>query len=84
MKTKILLSVAFSILAGNVFAADGAEHLKQYQVAENGSEHVGQNRLASDGADYLKAYRTAQVIDFKTTNAVAEVRSEFGSQYQRY
>jgi len=49
---------------------------------------VGADRVATDGSDHLKAYRTAQPdglsIGLKTTNAVAEIRSEFGSQYQRY
>jgi len=88
MKVRILLGLAFSVLAANVFAADGAERLKQFQSAQFSSQQAAQDQLASDGADHLKAYQTAErgalSIDLKTTDAVADVRNEFGSQYQRY
>lgn len=85
MKRQIILGLALSVIAAtNVFAADGAEHLKQFQTAEGGSQHVSHHQLASDGSDHLKAFQTAQVVDLKNANVLAEVRSEFGSQYQRY
>jgi hypothetical protein len=88
MKRQILLSIALSVLAANVFAADGAEHLKQFQTAQAGSHIVNQQRVASDGSDHLKAFRTAErgavSFDLKSAETVADVRSEFGSQYQRY
>ncbi|MFJ3470331.1 hypothetical protein ACIPO9_00220 [Pseudomonas sp. NPDC090203] len=84
MKRQILLSIALSVLAANVFAADGAEHLKQYQGAQI-SAPVTQEQVAADGADHLKAFQTASVtFDAKNAETVAEVRSEFGSQFQRY
>ena len=88
MKRQILLSIALSVLAAHVFAADGAEHLKQFQTAQSGSQMVTQESVASDGSDHLKAFQTAErgavSFDLKSAETVAEVRSEFGSQYQRY
>jgi hypothetical protein len=84
MKRQILLSIALSVLAANVFAADGAEHLKQYQGAQI-TAPATQEQVAADGADHLKAFQTASVtFDAKNAETVAEVRSEFGSQFQRY
>jgi hypothetical protein len=84
MKRQILLSIALSVLAANVFAADGAEHLKEYQSARMNAQ-VTQEQVASDGSDHLKAFQTASVnFDAKNAETVAEVRSEFGSQFQRY
>jgi len=85
MKRQILLSIALSVLAANVFAADGAEHLKQYQSAQFSAPAATQEQVASDGSDHLKAFQTASVtFDAKNAETVAEVRSEFGSQFQRY
>jgi len=51
-------------------------------------QQVAQDAVASDGSDHLNAFRTAErgalSIDLKSAETVAEVRSEFGSQYQRY
>lgn len=88
MKRQIFLGIAFSVLAANVFAADGSEHLKQFQTAQVSVQQVAQDSVASDGADHLNAFRTAErgalSIDLKNAETVAEVRSEFGSQYHRY
>lgn len=88
MKRQILLSLALSALAANVFAADGAEHLKQFQTAQAGSHIVSQQSVASDGSDHLQAFRTAErdavSFDVKSAETVADVRSEFGSPFQRY
>jgi hypothetical protein len=88
MKRQILLSIALSVLAAHVFAADGAEHLKQFQTAQSGSQMVSQESVASDGSDHLKAFRTAERgavnFDLRSAETVADVRAEFGSQYQRY
>jgi hypothetical protein len=88
MKRQILLSIALSVLAANVFAADGAEHLKQFQTAQAGSHIVNQQSVASDGSDHLNAFRTAErgavSVDLTSAETVADVRSAFGSAFQRY
>ena len=83
-----VLIAASSAGFAHVFAADGAEHLKQFQTAQSGSQMVTQESVASDGSDHLKAFRTAERgavnFDLKSAETVADVRAEFGSQYQRY
>lgn len=82
MKRQIILSIAFSVLAVNAFAASPAQPVvstptPHVQVAEGGSDHLKQNRVADGGFERLN-------IDLKSAVIVADNRSEFGSQYQRY
>ncbi|SFB35866.1 hypothetical protein SAMN03159488_03247, partial [Pseudomonas sp. NFIX10] len=48
MKRQVILSLAFSVLAANVFAASS-----QPVVAEGGSDRLIENRVAEGGADRL-------------------------------
>jgi len=85
MKPVLTFTLALSLLAtGSAFATpqtvtsheratvaqDGAEHARDHnlRMAENGSEHV----------------LPRQHMDRQGVIYVAEVRKEFGSQYQRY
>jgi len=82
MKRQIILSIAFSVLAVNAFAASSAQPIVSSQnqhvlVVEGGSDHLQHNRVADGGLERLN-------IDLKSAAIVADNRSEFGSQYQRY
>ena len=43
MKRQIILGLAFSVLAANVFAEGGSDRLQQNRVAEGGSDRLTQN-----------------------------------------
>jgi len=79
-------------------AQDGAEHAhdRQMRMAQDGAEHAHdrQMRMAQDGAEHahdrqMRMSENTPVMSHQFADAsgamyVAEVRSEFGSQYQRY
>ncbi|WP_338107737.1 hypothetical protein, partial [Pseudomonas corrugata] len=68
MKRQIILSLAFSVLAANVFAASshqvvaegGSDRLIENRVAEGGSDRLNQNRVAEGGSDRLNQNRVAE------------------------
>ncbi len=67
MKRQLLLSVAFSVLAANVFAASSA----QPAVAEGGSDRLIESRIVEGGSDRLIDSRVAEggsdrLIDSRT------------------
>ena len=57
MKRQIILGLAFSVLAANVFAASQAHSVNTAQhqpvIAEGGSDRLQQNRIAEGGSDRL-------------------------------
>ena len=68
MKRQVILSLAFSVLAANVFAASS-----QPVVAEGGSDRLIENRVAEGGADRLQERRVAEGgSDRLIENRVAE------------
>ncbi|MCI0998048.1 phage infection protein, partial [Pseudomonas corrugata] len=68
MKRQIILSLAFSVLAANAFAASshpvvaegGSDRLIENRVAEGGSDRLIENRVAEGGSDRLIEYRVAE------------------------
>ena len=70
MKTnKLILGLAFSVLATSAFALPAVDASKQVNapvVAENGSSHTHINRVAADGADRVGANRVAENGSEKT------------------
>jgi hypothetical protein len=67
MKTnKLILGLAFSVLATGAFALPAANHINAPIVAENGSSHTHINRVAADGADRVGANRVAENGSEKT------------------
>ncbi len=94
MKSQLFLSIAFSVLAANTFAATspnaiaegGSDRLIESRIAADGSDRLIESRIAADGADRLQQNR----VSLSPANAViegvlvADVRAEFGSKYQRY
>ena len=63
MKRQIILGLAFSVLAANVFAAQAhSVNTAQHQpvIAEGGSDRLQQNRVAEGGSDRLQQNRVAE------------------------
>ena len=64
MKRQIILGLAFSVLAANVFAASQVQVVttSQHQpvIAEGGSDRLQQNRVAEGGSDRLQQNRVAE------------------------
>ncbi|SFX33154.1 hypothetical protein SAMN03159390_01099, partial [Pseudomonas sp. NFACC49-2] len=67
MKRQVILSLAFSVLAANAFAASshpivaegGSDRLIENRVAEGGSDRLIENRVAEGGSDRLIENRVA-------------------------
>ena len=61
MKRHIILSLAFSVLTANAFAADLAQPITATQqpavIAEGGSDRLQQNRVAEGSSDRLTQNR---------------------------
>ncbi|MNF89304.1 hypothetical protein D3C85_590410 [compost metagenome] len=64
MKRQIILSLAFSVLAANAFAASQAQPAIDTQlqpvIVEGGSDRLIQNRIAEGGSDRLQQNRVAE------------------------
>ena len=69
MKRQIFLSIAFSVLAVNAFAAasahpvvaeGGSDRLIERRVAEGGSDRLIERRVAEGGSDRLIERRVAE------------------------
>jgi hypothetical protein len=86
MKRQIILSIAFSVLAANAFAASsahpviaegGSDRLIESRVAEGGSDRLIENRVAEGGSDRLIENRVAEGgSDRLIENRVAEGGSD--------
>jgi hypothetical protein len=65
MKTKLILALTLSVLAGSAFAADGydrtgsAAFTSDAAVASDGYDHTGSASFAADGADHTGAAKLA-------------------------
>ena len=67
MKSQLLLSLAFSVLAANAFAATshnaiaegGSDRLIESRIAADGSDRLKGNQIAADGSDRLKGNQVA-------------------------
>ncbi|MGF6128585.1 hypothetical protein QF019_003798 [Pseudomonas frederiksbergensis] len=63
MKTRLILALTLSVLAGGTFAADGYDHTgsaavtNDAPVASDGADHIGAAKVAADGADHVGAAR---------------------------
>ncbi|QYX47378.1 heme utilization protein [Pseudomonas tussilaginis] len=67
MKSKLILTLAFSVLAANAFAEDGFDRTNAHSfnavqtqsatVAEDGFDRTGAAKFAEDGFDRTQAHR---------------------------
>lgn len=67
MKSKLILTLAFSVLAANAFAEDGFDRTNAHNftavepqsatVAEDGFDRTGAAKFAEDGFDRTQAHR---------------------------
>ena len=67
MKSKLILTLAFSVLTANAFAADGFDRTNSHNfihtqaqsaaVAEDGFDRTGGANFAEDGYDRTQAHR---------------------------
>lgn len=67
MKTKLILTLAFSVLAANAFAEDGFDRTNAHSFsaiqtqsatfAEDGFDRTGGAKFAEDGFDRTQAHR---------------------------
>jgi len=86
MKRQLILSIAFSVLAANAFAAshshdalaaDGSDRTPGVQVAADGSDRTPGVQVAADGSDRLKGNQVAaDGSDRLKGNQVAEGGSD--------
>jgi hypothetical protein len=85
MKPVLTFSLALSLLAtGSAFATpQTVTSHPQATVAQDGAEHARDRnlRMAENGSEHVLPHQHA---DRQSPIYVAEVRKEFGSQYQRY